>query len=349
MFPYLIAGAIGYAVAKLLEEDEAPKYADGGLIAPNGKPSNLTPEQYKLVRTPEFKAWFGDWENDPANSSKVIDFNGEPLVVYHGTKKEFNIFDKEKINSNYTQSIGFHFNYDEESVKISYASPNSISKEIGFVKSVFLNIKNPLIIKSDFGSSDSAEEYIDLNRIKLKEKIINSKKTNNILDGIISSGYSYTKSFVAFEPNQIKLADGTNTTFDNNNPDIRYAGGGSVSLKKLLDFKLDEVQIDNEYAHANLGIEQLSDGEVSIYISEIWSDIKGEGYATKLLNKLKKFSNKSGVPLSLRASVSNNIQTSGGLNQQELVDWYIKNGFKISEKDNNFETDSTAPFMVYNR
>jgi hypothetical protein len=38
------------------------KYAKGGLIAPNGKPSNLTPEQYKLVRTTAFKNWFGDWE-----------------------------------------------------------------------------------------------------------------------------------------------------------------------------------------------------------------------------------------------------------------------------------------------
>ena len=63
---------------------------------------------------------------------------------------------------------------------------------------------------------------------------------------------------------------------------------------------------------------------------------------------VKNFSDKTGVPLSLRASISNNIQTSGGLNQQELVDWYIKNGFRISEEDNNFETDSTAPFMVYN-
>ena len=32
MLPYLIAGAIGYAVAKIFEEDEAPKYADGGSI-----------------------------------------------------------------------------------------------------------------------------------------------------------------------------------------------------------------------------------------------------------------------------------------------------------------------------
>jgi hypothetical protein len=120
-------------------------------------------------------------------------------------------------------------------------------------------------------------------------------------------------------------------------------------LNKLLRYELDDVKIDDGYAHAELNVEELSDGEESLYISEIWSDIKGKGYATKLLNKLKKYSDKTGVPLCLRASTSNNIQTSGGLNQQELVDWYIKNGFKISEEDNNFETDSTAPFMVYNR
>ena len=64
------------------------------LLAPNGKPSNLTPEQYKLVRTPEFKAWFGDWENNPANASKVVDENGEPLMVFHGTTKDFYVFKK---------------------------------------------------------------------------------------------------------------------------------------------------------------------------------------------------------------------------------------------------------------
>ena len=65
------------------------RFAGGGLIAPNGEPSNLTPKQCKLVRTPEFKAWFGDWENDPKNSSKVVDKNGEPLICYHGTNNEF--------------------------------------------------------------------------------------------------------------------------------------------------------------------------------------------------------------------------------------------------------------------
>ena len=35
--------------------------------------------------------------------------------------------------------------------------------------------------------------------------------------------------YVAFEPNQIKLADGTNTTFDGNNPDIRFDDGGKTA------------------------------------------------------------------------------------------------------------------------
>ena len=33
----------------------------------------------------KFIRWFGDWKNDPENSSKVVDSNGNPKVVYHGT------------------------------------------------------------------------------------------------------------------------------------------------------------------------------------------------------------------------------------------------------------------------
>lgn len=42
----------------------------------------------------------------------------------------------------------------------------------------------------------------------------------------------YTKHFVAFKPNQIKLADGTNTTFDSKNPDIRFDDGGLIFKNK---------------------------------------------------------------------------------------------------------------------
>jgi hypothetical protein len=51
--------------------------------APNGKQSKLNRAQWYLVRTPAFKEWFGDWENYPGQASKIVDENGEPLVVYH--------------------------------------------------------------------------------------------------------------------------------------------------------------------------------------------------------------------------------------------------------------------------
>lgn len=52
--------------------------------APNGNQSNLNEQQWLQVRTKAFKRWFGDWENDSTNASKVVDENGEPLVVYTG-------------------------------------------------------------------------------------------------------------------------------------------------------------------------------------------------------------------------------------------------------------------------
>jgi hypothetical protein len=69
------------------------------LIAPNGKKSNLNKGQYYLVRTPAFKEWFGDWEHNPKQSSKILDNNGEPLVVYHGTNSNIFTFNKDTLGS----------------------------------------------------------------------------------------------------------------------------------------------------------------------------------------------------------------------------------------------------------
>ena len=70
-----------------MEEIKQKAIADGTFMkAPNGKKSNLTEKQWLQTRTKNFKNWFGDWQNDPDNASKVVDENGEPLVVYHGTR-----------------------------------------------------------------------------------------------------------------------------------------------------------------------------------------------------------------------------------------------------------------------
>ncbi len=74
----------------------AKRDSEGNLLAPNGKKSNLTERQYAQVRTKAFKDWFGDWENNPNEASKVVDENNEPLVVYHTRDRnkgdDFNIF-----------------------------------------------------------------------------------------------------------------------------------------------------------------------------------------------------------------------------------------------------------------
>lgn len=57
---------------------------DKWMKAPNGKPTKLNERQWLQVRTPNFLNWFGDWINDPKNASKVVDENGEPMVVYSG-------------------------------------------------------------------------------------------------------------------------------------------------------------------------------------------------------------------------------------------------------------------------
>lgn len=79
----------------------AKRDSEGHLLAPNGKKSNLTERQYAQVRTKAFKNWFGDWENNPSEASKVVDENGEPLVVYHGTNADnITAFSLEKAKHN---------------------------------------------------------------------------------------------------------------------------------------------------------------------------------------------------------------------------------------------------------
>ena len=61
---------------------------DKWLKAPNGKKSNLSEQQWLIVRTPNFKRWFGNWnydENTPVKATK-IDVNDLPFD-WKDTKK----------------------------------------------------------------------------------------------------------------------------------------------------------------------------------------------------------------------------------------------------------------------
>jgi hypothetical protein len=222
---------------------KSEKYMEnGGFIAPNGKKSNLTPEQYKLVRTPEFKAWFGDWENDPENASKVVDENGEPLVVYHGTyaKEKFNNFDFSKAD------LGFHFGTYEQAKDRSFTK-FAVKDHKQFIEPFFLNIRELFIIEDaiefQYPQSyigDLVEKRILTNGEVIENSLkgLETKQSNEVVRNILVEkykkvGFKYDNklegkgySYIVCEPNQIKLADSTNTKFDANNLDITFEDGG---------------------------------------------------------------------------------------------------------------------------
>lgn len=193
----------------------AKRDPEGNLLAPNGKKSNLTERQYAQVRTKAFKDWFGDWENDPKNASKVVDENGEPLVVYHRSPNKFNTFDVNKIGTTTDTGQygkGFYFGVENDR-----AEGNNVYE-------VFLNIRNPYNITKESRSSNIAytynrpfNEWADWHKKNISKEeadLVNSK------DGIID--LVEDNEFVVKNSNQIKSATDNIGTFDTNNPDIRY-------------------------------------------------------------------------------------------------------------------------------
>ena len=115
--------------------------------APNGKPTNLTEDQWIAVRTPAFKAWFGDWENDPENASKVVDENGEPLVVYHATREVFDTFKPSKSG---WYGSGVYLTSDPNDTSYSMTEPD------WHLMPLFAYIYNPL-----FAGERVSQEEID--------------------------------------------------------------------------------------------------------------------------------------------------------------------------------------------
>lgn len=201
----------------------------------NGE-TELTFHQWKQVRSPEFKAWFGDWENDPENASKVMnERTGEPLVAYHGTGAEFNVFDKNKAGAGNDKGLrgkGFYF------------SPNRTTSESYGEKIIgaYVSLKNPFR-PSDFTSAEEVAEHL-IN--KLSEQgyedytvdpfifnVGNSFSVRSQYAGTFSSilkdaGYDgilypNRQEIVAFNSNQIKSATDNIGAFSKENDDIRFS------------------------------------------------------------------------------------------------------------------------------
>jgi hypothetical protein len=179
------------------------------------------------IDTPAFKKWFGD--------SKVVDADGKPLVVYHGTKgKDFSVF---KPSNAEAYGDGIYFASNQEMPKGEFGAD-------GRVIEAYVKIDNP----SDGFAPDGIEQMIAWR---------NFKKTNPEFfgdafeafdnysdfraatireagyDGIIAENDEYGLEIVAFRPEQIKSATDNNGAFDSSNPDIRFRRDAGAGMKPV--------------------------------------------------------------------------------------------------------------------
>jgi hypothetical protein len=172
-----------------------------GAAAPTGRGELL----FSGAEKPSaFKRWFGD--------SKVVDENGKPLVVYHGTTEDFSVFDRTKATDG-RFGAGFYFGRADKASRFAEKG----QAETGLVMPVYLNISNP------------APENVWR---PIREKVFAGKLTGEEMrdalesqgyDGIIHSVSGRPKEFVAFRPEQIKSATGNRGTYDPTSPNILFS------------------------------------------------------------------------------------------------------------------------------
>ncbi|MBQ5847425.1 MAG: hypothetical protein IIW49_00705, partial [Treponema sp.] len=280
-------------------EDVRKQYVntDKWLKAPNGNDTNLTEKQWLQVRTPQFKAWFGDWENDPENASKVVDKNGEPLVVYHGTSESFDVFGKET-----REGENFHFGTKEQAelrvkdyIEFIEADINRKKEDVKnansetskfYSRNAILQLEKQL---EGFKNPKFMAVYLDIKKPKREQdENLWYKKTKEAkplgYDGFVYYNvYENTgdDSYAVFSPNQIKSATDNSGEFSSDNPSILFQN--TKLPKDVID---DFVSFSDNYEVGNKTDEQLFNDIKRLSI------LNGQAYKGYLANN---YDNRNGI------------------------------------------------------
>ena len=153
-----------------------------------------------------YKSILADFLNKGNDCSKIVDENGEPLVVYHGSDAEFEVFDRTKGRNGMDIQGMFFSPWDYES--------EGYGKN---VRAFFLNIKNPATGSKSYEvfSKYESENYAG---IKARDELEHSS-----YDGVVSGDMEDEDlEFIAFEPNQIKSATDNNGAFSPDDANIYH-------------------------------------------------------------------------------------------------------------------------------
>ena len=209
------------AYTKEMEDIKARAIADGSFMkAPNGKPTNLNERQWLQVRTKNFINWFGDWLNDKERSSKVVDENGEPLVVYHYTDNENLTIFSTNFDNYFSKAGGTKkaIFFTEDNVEVG--SENNFLTNRKKKLSLFLNIRN---LEEHIGTKEDLHKQ----GTSYREVVNKSAEKDDNTRGLVFRGFDDNRKenqtiYVVHSSNQIKSATSNTGEFSSANNDIRY-------------------------------------------------------------------------------------------------------------------------------
>ena len=170
--------------------------------------------QTDVAQTPAFRAWFG--------SSKVVDAQGKPLVVYHGGPDGITKFSASKSG---TFGAGVYLTNAEDTAK-GYADNAGPKYNSGKVHAVFAKIDRPYVV--DY--SLPMDELLKAKSV-FKQRGSSERLSSDGYDGVVVIDGDY-REYVVFSPNQIKSVDNKGT-FSKSSNDIYESL--DVALKRLVE------------------------------------------------------------------------------------------------------------------
>jgi hypothetical protein len=152
----------------------------------------------ETLRSPEFKNWFGDWEADPVNASKVVDHTGSPLRVYHGTgTPDLGVADAVKHNESLRKAAG---EWDKYTAAEKEAGPlrKSAQQAADAVKSAFADAVGDVASKKqkhipfdhkvyDFSSKEALAKSIYKEATYTEQEAMWTRGTFRELNGVVST------------------------------------------------------------------------------------------------------------------------------------------------------------------
>lgn len=201
-----------------------------------GQPQRRT--RASVENSPEFKRWFGD--------SKVVDKDGKPLVVYHGTESDFDVFDEDKIRR---PGYGFGFHFAESSGLAGAYSKQGYGANKN-VMPVYLSIKNPFTGDYYQFAAEIGTNWPPEIAAELKKRGYDGIRYNHG-EWSESKGQS-PYAWVAFSPSQIKSATGNRGTFNPASPRINEM---RLNLPQEQGFSVGRLRNEpqGEFAASGLG------------------------------------------------------------------------------------------------